>query len=507
MRRRKLSKIALKSLLFSFILILILSTNVSALIKKDMAWKDVENKDKAFVYTLKMYTYAESDLEYNEFILDDKIHTLYFEIFNYPLNVSSIDFTLRIISPSENEVYMKDFSFTRSSWHKGTLDLKLNETGLWYWNLYINLHKDDSIDSLDLISLIQYNYESQEFNKDSIVEVLYGLPSDTIRLTGAAEFPDGFRVYTQSEAAQIISARALEKAAKYQQQTAESSEENIGLQQNMVYVLLLTAGITLIGIIISSIFSYKQHQELNRERKRSAIIKMIVEAVDKSIEEFQTLNLKLKKIQDKIDLKNVKNISFPPPPSIIYRKHLASSSWKDFENEYPDIYSKIQDYLNKKDRYLLVGNSCLQSIVKSIKKVKINKQMDLLIEELRKASRTEGTNQEYLHKDLSMHLAKCILSLGSVDNQASILFQKFKDKWLDIRKEDPIRQQIEKLASCLKELTNYLEYCEKMKTIRWNIMKEYNILDGTLDKYKFEKHKEQLDYSLKSQQNGNNINF
>jgi len=488
MDKRKISKFVLKNFLYVFILILILSANASALVKKEMAWKNVENKNNTLVYTLKMYTHIKSEyLEYNEFILNDEIHTLYFRIINYPSDISLIDFSLRIISPNGIDAFKKNFSFTRdSNLRDYTIDLKLNETGTWYWNLYVKIHKNGSFDNLGKISLIQYNHESQEFNNNSIIEVLYNNPLEIITFNDNIEFPDGFRVYTQSEAAQIISARALEEAAKYQQQTVDSYKDNLLWQQIMVGVLLATAVITLVGICISGkrlALSSKEFEELIKERKRPIIIKIIVLSMEKILNEFNEFSKKISKINNKNKPKEIINLESGFREKILSKQ----SNWKDFKRRYPELYENIMHYLNDVDDYTRLRNKCKEEIISKIREIEISEEMNKLVK--KSQGRNHGTSRQHLEIDLAPNLAESILSKEGMGYlapgaRASELFEKYYDFWMKIREEKTVYKSIKVLSNKLKDIAKYGKLTKKIEEEINKLMEDYDIHHTQLDDYR-----------------------
>lgn len=485
-----------------FILIVftfLFSINASAIIER-VKWGEVQNKENVLVYKLGMSTpYKTEHLHYNEFVLYDEVHTFYLEILHAPPDLMSVKLNLKILSTSERKIYEDNFTYDSPySYTYKTVNFQLNESGLWFWILLFEVNRNESYNNKEEISLIEYHGDSKKLNDDSIVEVLENEPWGNIGLYQNVEFKRAFIVYTQSESAQVMAARALETAALYQQDAAETAKDNLIAQYIVILVLAFTAVLSLGATI------YSRYQ-MKKERKRPAIIRLIVEAIDTAILEFNKLSTKLERIQKIIETTDEDNIPIIVLPSVIYRYHLSSSSWKDFEKEFPNLCSQIQEYLLKKEQYITLRENCIRKIVEFIKKVEIDKEMDLAIGDLRKASRTRGANIEYLHKDLSRDLAGCILSLDNVGNQAPLIFNRFKDRWLQIRKEKQIKQQIDNLSKILIDLLKlkYKNFYLEAEKLRKKIMKDYDIYNGTLKEYLSDKEKERLDYSVKSQQSIN----
>jgi hypothetical protein len=470
-------------ILLSFV-ILILFSNISSAEK--IKWKDVQNIDNSLVYNLGMAgSYGSEYLDYNEFILNDEIHTVYLKFLHIPQNINKINFNLKILSMNGTALYQCSLSTDSApSSFLRTADLKLNQSGLGFWVLFFEIERDNN-SNLDEIALIEFHGNSESLEEDSIVQVLENKPWGKLDIYNNVEYKRAFTVYTQSEAAQIISARALEKAAEYQQDAAASSKDLIFWQQIAVAAMFCTAFATAILAIFTRSSAKKTSLmaesaeknvlEIKKERNRDNIKDMIFQFIDKAIPEFKTINEKVQLInQDRI---------YESSLVLLNDDMLRSPYGLDFAKIYPQIFKKIVEYLDYKydynDIYRELHNEIEDSarnLIRNTSGIKIS--IGKKIKKENYPGNIEAYFNEYIAEDLSSSIL-CNEKLG--DNRCQYFFNKYNNDWISIKNERSIHEKITWLKLLTNKMDEYNNLANILKDKRDQLMNDYDITPSQIE--------------------------
>ncbi len=465
-------KIRSKVLLIVFLIFLILSTfhqNYTSAKVDEVRWGDIEDKENAFVFKVELISFRDKEyLLADEFLLNERICGLHFKILNFPANVSSISFTIILKNQSEIKVYDYKNEATKNTSFNITIgpNVKLNESGLWFLELIFTIYATESISSPDS-SVGVYRGENDELNKDSDIRKVGAWPLDS----SFSLPPIEISVYTMGEYAQIRAARAAEEAAFQQSKSAKASEKLLSWQRIAVTITFIAAIATaLMAIYTKKLAKYTKqaNEEFQKERKKPGIMAMIAFAINPSISEFK----KLKEVVEKIKEGYISDL-----PSALKVSDLDKSYWKDFRKDFKNLFKKVQKYLEDREKYTERLEKTITKIkeILKIKKETIEGLEDFLEEMTVKYKCKFGAGAFF--NSIASSLAKDILyqEYAGTNYYSKKVFEKFKEEWLKIREEEPIREEIVTLIEMGDKFDNYIKLIDELEEERNKLMKDYDI--------------------------------
>jgi len=448
--------------------------------KNIVNWENVQDKNHSFVFELEVNHSLPSlvieNLSDYEFLYNEKIAPIRFSILHFPSNVTSITVGLEIISPTGRIVYANQWECQNKSrvFIDCTDAILLNESGIWQreWSFRAKSGEYDRF-----IEVYENIDEKDKLADESKIKYLgYG---------SAFEIRDRWFVYTLSEYTALIIARANREAAKASEESAKANKDALSLQKNAIDITSIAAIATAVMAVATAVmarytkksaeesakmakYTKQANEELQKEIKKPGIIKMIAFAINPSILEFT----KLKEAVEEIKEGHISDL-----PNTLKASDLDISYWKDFRKEFKILFEKIQKYLEDKEKYTERLENTIMKIkeILEIKKETIEGLEDFLEEMTVKYNYHLGVDAFF--DSISISLARDILYLeyAGINYHSKKVFEKFKEEWLKIREEEPVKEEIVTLIEMGGKFNNYVKLIDELREERNELMEDYKL--------------------------------
>lgn len=444
-------------------LIITLPTLNGKIIRSDFNSVKSEN-ESIIVFSFSIHSTTTYDfLTCDEFAKDAQIENFGFAIHYHPekANITSVKTTLT--SPTNIKF---EHSWSNIEWipkESGQVKIcqipfdhfpsKFNETGIWYLEFSFNVNK-----SLDIW---EFEKDPTDFHQNSQIRTFYPYKTSNY-------YKKGITVYSQTELTYVRAAKA--------------SEETSNLYNISIWIL----GATAIATSIAAILSFYNVKESLKDKKIEGIKHMIQTALKPATYEFENFHNLYEQIS---------NDKFHKLPTKINKSIINTAQWKDLKIElYYSYFSrrKLQNYLAEKENYNNLRKNLSKEIINStkVKRLSINKSYEV-IAKLRNKSKSQMTPKNFFEKKILNKLSESIITKENSDNEiANELFNKFKQKWLEIRDEKPIKDILEKLKHSVSNMRKYNNFHKTLKFHMDTIMEKYRITYWELEKHTQELKKE-----------------
>ena len=374
-------------------------------------------------------------LDYNEFEVTDSLTKIYFHILDSSddIKIQSIE----LISPSNKsgDLYFVGKLGESPGYPSGFYvqnigadnPIILDDAGLW--KLQLKLNKSAAV----------YQYEGTEY---------------PIFENGIVEFLED----------DIIIIQVLSPLVVEQRRTGEGE-----LPWDVLNVIV---GIIAIVVMIIIAVFIKNSYDRKKQRKPS-IIPIITRAIDEDVaRDLDWLN--------DITIEELKNGRFRDVPNFITENTLNEARWKDFEDEYKDIYDEIGEYVELKNRYAEEYEQLNESIKSAINNLRNqNPDIDTRIQAIQ-ANRNEShvSLDEYYRTQIEPAFVRVIKENQNTLQQRRTqnLVAEFEDKLLAIRDNPEVRGHIQTLLGCLDDLREASALLDDIRTNkRERLRRKYHI--------------------------------
>ena len=369
------------------------------------------------------------------------------------------------------------FTFDKTGLWKFKLDFKVNNTSL-IWrhigNHIFQTFKPIKYYDEEMDPLIFFNYYCEEI---PIITV-----SDALQITNINTMQMQVDILQQQSEYLNKSAESMEKQTKYLNQSAEAQR---GTANSQIVLTIATGFLAAFTAAMayaasrSAKFTKESVDETRKYRKRKSIMKVIRDIINIAIIEFNLLKSSINYIKDDIIITLPEHLNTP----------INRSSWLDFEVELPDKYNEINEYLRSKGDYNRIRSECID-LIKEYAKIRINQKSGILVSLGKWMSKNGITGKAtfFFEENILESFPECILLKTAEDQnrETKVLFNRYIDIWLDIRKEFMIKDRISQLKKLANQMERYILLEVELNNKKIELMKNYVITHDHLEIFKLD---------------------
>ncbi|MEM1513763.1 MAG: hypothetical protein QXE46_02415 [Candidatus Thermoplasmatota archaeon] len=451
-------------LLLSFLILITFSFSVSS---EYLTWKNVKEFSlqhgyEALVVNYYIQSAHKSDvLDKNQFECTDYLTSIWIYLLDFTSEVSLEKLIITSPSNKVEEFFLKEEKPNlniKKSYVATTLyysPFSLNEEGIW--KIQIETNKTASI--------YEYDGPIYEFNEKSEVK-----PIKTIE------------VLSPSAVQQLRNAKASEKLLEWQKRATFG----------ILFSAIFTAGMAFFTAWMAKA-TRQTILETKKERKREAmkrVVACVIREEARPLFESRLENI-LKEITEKKIIEEIGE-----EPKILFSSP-SEPCWKDFKREYPKLFEKIwntiekiKDYQTKQRESREKVEEILKEKIKGLSQFPPSQPFEDWFEErysyLEEWILHNGNYSwdEWIRKPFSSLSG----SLGwrpvppKIDEFTEKLTLEHGKELLKIREEEPLNSMINELVKIAEEIgKNFSSVREEIKNAEEKIMREYDITDYELE--------------------------